>query len=51
MLLLDTVWIVQGLVACDMLQSAIGVVRNQLYLADKFGFVPNGNRVYFLNRS
>lgn len=47
----DTLWIVKGLIACDMLQSAMGVVRNLLYLVDHVGFVPNGNRVYYLNRS
>lgn len=47
----DTLWIVHGLISSDMLTSAIGVVRNLLHLADKLGFVPNGNRVYYLNRS
>lgn len=47
----DTLWIVYGLLECDMLESAMGVVRNLLYLAENFGFVPNGTRVYYLNRS
>lgn len=47
----DTLWTVKGLVACDMLKSAKGAVRNLLYLVDRIGFVPNGNRVYYLNRS
>lgn len=47
----DSLWIVKGLVASQMLSSAQGVVRNLLHLIDRIGFVPNGNRVYYLNRS
>lgn len=47
----DTLWIVHGLLACDMTLSAINAVRNLLYLVKELGFVPNGNRVYYLNRS
>lgn len=47
----DTMNIVKGLVACDMLQSAKDAVQNLLYLVEHIGFVPNGNRVYYLNRS
>lgn len=47
----DSLWIVHGLIASDMLESAMGVVRNLLYLVQVVGFVPNGNRVYYLNRS
>ncbi|KAI0563960.1 Trehalase [Gracilaria domingensis] len=47
----DTFWIVKGLIACDMLQSAKSAVRNLIHLVKQFGFVPNGNRVYYLNRS
>lgn len=47
----DTLWIVQGLVASQMLLTAMGVARNCMYLVKELGFVPNGNRVYYLNRS
>eukprot|EP00171_Calliarthron_tuberculosum_P009565 IDg9565t1 len=47
----DSLWIVHGLLACDMRASAVNVVRNLLHLVRQFGFVPNGNRVYYLNRS
>lgn len=47
----DTLWTVKGLVASDMLKSAKAAVRNLLHLVDRIGFVPNGNRVYYLNRS
>lgn len=47
----DTMNIVKGLVACEMMQSAKDAVHNLLYLVEHVGFVPNGNRVYYLNRS
>lgn len=47
----DSLWIVKGLIASDMLTSARDVVRNLLSLVRRFGFVPNGNRVYYLNRT
>ena len=47
----DTLWIVKGLISCDMLATAIGIVRNCLHLVQELGFVPTGNRVYYLNRS
>lgn len=47
----DSLWVVKGLLTCDMLLSAQNTVRNLLSLVSRFGFVPNGNRVYYLNRS
>lgn len=47
----DSLWIVKGLIACDMLPSAQNVVRNLLHMVRRFGFVPNANRVYYLTRS
>lgn len=47
----DTLWIVKGLVVCDMIESAKDALRNLFYLIERIGFVPNGNRVYYLNRS
>lgn len=47
----DTFWIVKGLVASQMLISAQNAVRNLIHMVHRVGFVPNGNRVYFLNRS
>lgn len=47
----DTYWTILGLLACDMLESAMGAVRNLLYLVNVVGFVPNGNRTYYLGRS
>lgn len=47
----DTYWIIKGLLACDMKDSARNCIENFLHLVKRFGFVPNGNRVYYLNRS
>ena len=47
----DSYWIVLGLLACDMKDTARGLVQNLLDDVADFGFVPNGGRVYYLNRS
>lgn len=47
----DSFWIIRGLLACDLLPAAESLVRNLLYLVDTFGFVPNGGRQYYTNRS
>lgn len=47
----DTYWIVNGLLLCDMKQTAKGIIENIISMVNRFGFMPNGNRVYYLNRS
>jgi alpha,alpha-trehalase len=47
----DTYWVVKGLLSCDMATSARYCTENLLSMVDRFGFVPNGNRVYYLNLS
>eukprot|EP00435_Cladocopium_sp_Y103_P015453 s2273_g3.t2 len=47
----DTYWVVRGLIVCNMLETAKGVVGNLFDLVRNFGFVPNGTRVYYLDRS
>lgn len=47
----DTYWIIKGLLISQMNQTAIMVVENLLQLANATGFVPNGSRQYYLNRS
>ena len=41
----DAYWILKGLLACHMQSTAVGLVKNLVYLIDTLGFVPNGNRV------
>ncbi|XP_025414013.1 trehalase-like isoform X2 [Sipha flava] len=47
----DTYWIVNGLLLCDMKYTARGVMDNIISMVEKIGFMPNGGRVYYLNRS
>lgn len=47
----DSYWIVEGLIASGMLETATGLVQNLVDDVMHFGFVPNGGRIYYLNRS
>ncbi|CAH1154572.1 unnamed protein product [Phaedon cochleariae] len=47
----DSYWIVKGLLISEMSQTVRGVLENFLSLVERYGFVPNGSRVYYLNRS
>jgi alpha,alpha-trehalase len=47
----DSYWIIKGLIACDMVTTAGNLVMNLIYMVDLFGFVPNGARTYYSNRS
>ncbi|GLC63410.1 hypothetical protein PLESTF_000033300 [Pleodorina starrii] len=47
----DSYWIIRGLLACELVPAAECLVRNLLHLVDVWGFVPNGARRYYTNRS
>lgn len=47
----DSYWIIKGLLASDMNQTVRGMIENFLSMVDRYGFVPNGGRIYYLNRS
>lgn len=47
----DTYFIIQGLLVSEMVESAKGIIQNFLSLVNTIGFVPNGGRVYYMNRS
>lgn len=47
----DTFWILEGVYVSEMCMTARSVVENTLWMASKYGFVPNGSRAYYLNRS
>lgn len=49
----DTYWIIEGLLRSggDFTQISKNMIENFLDLVERFGFVPNGSRVYYLNRS
>nr|ARD05074.1 trehalase 1B [Antheraea pernyi] len=47
----DSFWMVRGLLISNMTQTAKGMIENLLYLVNKWGYVPNGSRIYYLGRS
>lgn len=47
----DTYWIIKGLIASDLLQTAQTLIENFVLAIEKYGFIPNGFRQYYLNRS
>ncbi|KAI1701129.1 trehalase domain-containing protein [Ditylenchus destructor] len=47
----DTYWIIKGLIASEMYNMAKQMIDNLASMIEKFGFVPNGGRVYYLKRS
>lgn len=47
----DSYWVIRGLVVSKMLVTARGMVENLLSMVESYGFVPNGARKYYLNRS
>jgi len=47
----DTYFTNIGLIRQGFVEWALGNVENFFYLIERFGFVPNGNRTYYLSRS
>ncbi|XP_065842693.1 trehalase-like [Oscarella lobularis] len=47
----DTYWIVKGLLACNMSDTVMNTLLNFVDLVNRYGFVPNGGRVYYTKRS
>ncbi|XP_047540830.1 trehalase-like isoform X1 [Vanessa atalanta] len=47
----DSYWIIKGLLLSEMRTTAKGMVVNFLNIVDRFGFIPNGGRIYYLMRS
>ncbi len=47
----DSWFIIQGLYACDMYETSKYIIMNLLDDIENFGFVPNGGRIYYLDRS
>ncbi|XP_011641510.1 trehalase-like [Pogonomyrmex barbatus] len=47
----DSYWIIEGLLLCDMPVTVKGMIENFLSMVERYGFVPNGGRVYYLSRS
>ncbi|XAR55173.1 Alpha,alpha-trehalase [Bertholletia excelsa] len=47
----DSYWVIRGLLASKMYETAKGIVTNLVSLLDKYGHVLNGARLYYINRS
>lgn len=47
----DSYWIIDGLLLCEMYETARGMLDNFVAIVQKYGLIPNGTRVYYLNRS
>ncbi|KAL1137712.1 hypothetical protein AAG570_009408 [Ranatra chinensis] len=47
----DSYWIVRGLLLSKMHKTVRGMLSNFVGIVDKYGFVPNGGRVYYTRRS
>lgn len=47
----DSYFTMHGLLDGTRIEIAENMINNFRYLIDKFGFIPNGNRIYYLSRS
>lgn len=47
----DSYWIIQGLLLSEMYNTTKGMLENFVYIVDKYGHIPNGGRIYYLERS
>ncbi|XP_021931902.1 trehalase-like isoform X3 [Zootermopsis nevadensis] len=47
----DSYWIVRGLLLSEMYGTVRGMLENFLGMVKKYGFIPNGGRIYYLRRS
>ncbi|BAT76094.1 hypothetical protein LR48_Vigan01g236300 [Vigna angularis] len=47
----DSYWVIRGLIASKMHDTATAIVTNLISLIEQYGFVLNGARAYYTNRS
>jgi len=47
----DSFWTIRGLLASRMYETVKGMIANMVHMIEVYGFIPNGNRIYYLNRS
>lgn len=47
----DSYWIVQGLLASGMYDTVKGMLLNFISIVQRIGHIPNGGRIYYLQRS
>lgn len=47
----DSYWIIQGLFQSELYETVNTTLQNFMDEIENFGFIPNGGRIYYLNRS
>ncbi|CAD8070968.1 unnamed protein product [Paramecium sonneborni] len=47
----DTMWVIDGLIISKMFDSAIKMQENFVFIINKFGYIPNGARIYYQGRT
>lgn len=47
----DSFWTMKGMLVSGMLNTSRMLLENMLAIVDEYGFVPNGARLYYLDRS
>ncbi|KAF4351105.1 hypothetical protein F8388_013210 [Cannabis sativa] len=47
----DSYWVIRGLLASKMYETAKAIVNNLIFLIEEHGYVLNGARAYYTNRS
>jgi alpha,alpha-trehalase len=47
----DTYWTIQGMLVCEMFDTVKMMLENFIQFIEQYGFIPNGSRMYYLNRS
>lgn len=47
----DTFWTMEGLLVCGLFDTCRQMIENFSQFIDDYGFIPNGSRLYYLNRS
>ncbi|XP_040580504.1 trehalase isoform X2 [Lepeophtheirus salmonis] len=47
----DSYWTILGLLVSNMPDTVKGMLENFVGLVQKYGHIPNGNRIYYINRS
>ncbi|KAI9090860.1 Six-hairpin glycosidase-like protein [Phlyctochytrium arcticum] len=47
----DSFFVLEGLLLSEMFQTSHDMIDNLMDAVDQYGFVPNGARIYYLNRS
>lgn len=47
----DSYWIIKGLLHSEMHSTAKGMIQNFFSIIERYGFMPNGGRIYYLTRT